>query len=447
MSKPKIANLDACIEDARQAVISGEHGPADPLDYHQLLGRLMVAREKLPPLYRRDFCDPYIRSLQQITPMGFAWILMTDPRRQRLAGLMLDIAHAILQNGEHYQEYATDAFQEVISDLYDGFLSEEDRRGIKPPDHGTIPPLAKWGGQGPYTWPATVTKRFGVGAAVVSLPAANAHSGLFAWASLPHETGGHDILHADEGLHDDLARNVYQALAAKHNRLARYWADRIDETASDVLGVLNMGPAAAIGLIGYFRALASARGGESKLRNRGEWDARRRPHPVDILRGYLGAATVELLSFGKASGWAKALREECDKDLDQVVIGNEVIEHKEAKESAEIVAETLVQNPVQSLENHALGEIQDWADNDEEIADELRSVLRTDVPASDAVRHGYYAAHVVAAAICEALEEGAELSSVFARMLDVLKCMHDANASWGPLYIEHPGDIRSIAVW
>jgi hypothetical protein len=55
--------------------------------------------------------------------------------------LMSDIAQAILQNGERYQDIATDGFQEVISDLYDGFLSEEDRWSIKKPDYETIPPL------------------------------------------------------------------------------------------------------------------------------------------------------------------------------------------------------------------------------------------------------------------------------------------------------------------
>ena len=35
----------------------------------------------------------------------------------------MDLAHAILQNGEGYHARATDAFQEVVSDSYDGFLA------------------------------------------------------------------------------------------------------------------------------------------------------------------------------------------------------------------------------------------------------------------------------------------------------------------------------------
>lgn len=447
MPRPNIANFDACIHDARRAVEIAQRGPPDPVDYYQLIGRLAVAREKLPPVYRKDFADPYIVKLQQLTPMGFASVLMTDPRREGAGRLMLDLAHAILQNGERYQEHATDGFQEVISDLYDGFLSEEDRRGVKLPDRGVMPPLAKWGGRGPYTWPITAAQHFAVKAAVVSLPAANAHTGLLAWASLPHETSGHDILHADDGLHADLANNVRQALNTKNNRLADYWADRVDETASDVLGILNMGPAAAIGLIGYFRALRAAQGGAAKLSNRGERNPRRYPHPLDILRGYLAASTVELLSFKEAPEWAKVLKEECDKDLEQIVIGNETIDNREAQESAAIVAETLVKISVKSLENHSLGDIQDWNDWDEDIVSELGALFYTDTAVADVIRTGYYAAHVVAAAIVKALEEDAELEKIFSGMLDFLKAMHDANPSWGPLYVVHPGDISPVSVW
>ena len=56
---------------------------------------------------------------------------------------------------------ATAALQEVVSDLYAGFLSAEDRRGVKPPDHGVLPPLVLWGSAeaGPYTWPVTAPDR------------------------------------------------------------------------------------------------------------------------------------------------------------------------------------------------------------------------------------------------------------------------------------------------
>ena len=129
------------------------------------------------------------------------------PKREGAAGLMMDIAQAILQAGEGFAKAPTDAFEEVVSDLYAGFLSAEDRQGVNPPDRGVISPLVKWGnpGFGPYTWPVDATSAFGCKAAVVSLPPANAREGLVAWSALGHETAGHDILHADTGLPEELS--------------------------------------------------------------------------------------------------------------------------------------------------------------------------------------------------------------------------------------------------
>lgn len=82
---------------------------------------------------------------------------MQDPRRERAAGVMLDIAHSILQNGEGFESVATDAFEEVVSDLYDGFLGAAERSGLKLPDNTKLAPLVKWGNPdfGPCTWPTT----------------------------------------------------------------------------------------------------------------------------------------------------------------------------------------------------------------------------------------------------------------------------------------------------
>jgi len=55
-----------------------------------------------------------------------------------------------------------------------------------------------------------------------------------------------------------------------------------------------------------------------------------------------------------------------------------------------------------------------------------------------------YAAHVVVGAITLALKKDADIPVIFDRMQGVLKIMHDSNPSWGPLYIEHPGDLSPI---
>jgi len=448
LTQPDISNLPNCIEDVKKAIMDGDNGPEDPIDYYELRGRLETARRKLPPLYLETVYEPFIKALDKLGQTGFTRILLSDPTKEHAAGLMLDIAHAILQNGEGYRERATDAFQEVVSDLYDGFLSAEDRRGIKPPDLGIIPPLVKWGnpGFGPYTWPVSAASNFGLQTGIVSLPPAQANRGLLGWATLGHETGGHDILHADTGLIEELAQSVYQALKQQNmgNDLPEYWSDRIDETASDVMGLLNMGPAAGIGLIGYFRGIGAARNRGATLRNNGPENDM---HPADILRGYLAAATVNLLEFDGASEWARILKAETDKDLSTIRLAGKVVSAEEARESARIVASTLVQNRMETLENHALGQVQNWRNEDENIVKQLRSLLTTANPLSRDLASGTFAAHVVAAAVTEAVSKDADIPMIYERMLAILKEMHDTNPSWGPLFVLHPGDISTHRVY
>lgn|SRR5262249_38239831 len=51
MSRPDISNLQNCIENVRQAGLDQDPGPADPLQFDALRGRLQAARSKMPPLY------------------------------------------------------------------------------------------------------------------------------------------------------------------------------------------------------------------------------------------------------------------------------------------------------------------------------------------------------------------------------------------------------------
>jgi hypothetical protein len=442
MSPLNTTNLDNCIEDARQAGLDQDPGPPDPVQYHVLRGRLQAARPKVPTLYVDTAFTPYVQTMNELGESNFNDILIRDPDREREAGLMLDIAQAFLQRGDGFEPKAEPAFQEVVSDLYDGFLSAEDRGGILPPDNETLAPLVKFGNPqfGPYTWPVDATDSFGLKVAVVNLPPANAQHGLLAWPALAHETAGHDILHADNGLLNQVSNAVRTALSQGNGTrdLAGYWADRIDETASDVLGILNMGPAPGIGLIGYFRGLNAAFGGEPILRNEGPSSD---PHPADILRGFLAAATVRQLDFSNAADWADIIVEETQKDVTGIRLDGADVDTEVARRSAEIVSNVIVTQPMAALENHAFGEIQNWRDHDESIVQQLKAILNTANPLPVELAAGVFAAHLVAAATTAALEAGANISVLFRRMLDLLKAMNDKNPSFGPLRVRHPGDL------
>jgi phosphoglycolate phosphatase-like HAD superfamily hydrolase len=445
---PVLTGLGACLDDVVLAALDTDDGPPDPLDFASLLGRLETSRERLPPLYRQTVHAPFVAALRALGAARFAQVLISDPRRERLGGLMLDIAHAILQNGERFNDTATDAFEEVVSDLYDGFLSAEDRKGIELPETVVVPPLVKWGNPdfGPYTWPLDATRNFDVGATIVSLPPSNARAGLMAWAALAHETAGHDILSANDGLADELSRSVLRELTQARIGfgLAEYWSQRIDETASDVMGILNMGPAAAIGVIAYFRGLSVASGGPPQLRAVGPNDD---PHPADILRGYLGAATVALLSFNGASQWANVIEKQTDRDLEPIVLGDILVSPEVAKQSAVIVAGAIATRKLAALGDHRLIDIQDWRDRDEARVTLLRKLLTTNDAVPVDLVEGVFAAHVVAAAVTGALASDANPRVLFTRMISILKGMHDSNPSWGPLFVSSPSSIaRHFAV-
>ncbi|HEY7726627.1 MAG TPA: hypothetical protein VH880_14935, partial [Anaeromyxobacteraceae bacterium] len=396
---PDLSNLAPCVADARAAVASRLEGPPDPVSFDDLVARLDRARDELPPLYRTAVLDPFARTLRELGAAGFRRALDRDPRRQATALLLLDVAQALLQAAEGTEPRATPAFQEVVSDLYDGFLSAEDRRGVKPPDRGVVAPLVKWGRPdfGPYTLTVEATRSVGAAAGVVSLPPSHAGGALLGWAALGHETAGHDVLGADVGLEPELAAAVAAALRkAGFRSVADYWADRIGETASDVMGILNMGPAAAVGLVGYFRGLRGAIDGEEKLQAEGpDWDE----HPADAARGYLAAAAVRLLAFAGREAWARQVEAWTDEDAPAVVLAGVRLSRVRARRAAAAVAGAIVRTPMASLEHHALGEIQTWRDGDERVAERLRATLASAEPLPEAFEAGTYAAHAMAAAV------------------------------------------------
>jgi hypothetical protein len=84
------------------------------------------------------------------------------------------------------------------------------------------------------------------------------------------------------------------------------------------------------------------------------------------------------LSFSKANRWATAIEAETDKDTDTVQLGDkDTITPEDAKKSAYIAANCLVKTKMECLGDHALGEIQNWHDDDENIVWQVRLLLKS----------------------------------------------------------------------
>jgi len=445
MTLSKHTHLHALQNDALIAVRSAETGPADLFDHSAIVDALARAQGAFPRVYERSMRKPLHETFSALGLTGWRGVLNSDPRLERAARLGLDLTQSILQRADMDVTPATLAFQEVIADLYDGYLSEADRTGVKPPDHSVIAPLVKWGQprSGPYVWPAPAAAGYGCGTGVVSMPPAYANGGLAAWSALGHEGAGHAILHADEGLHAELAANVAQKIRASKDaqlkdkkvreELADYWSDKIDETASDVMSILNMGPAAAIGLIAYFRALR--RDGKLLPFDTGS------PHPTDIARGYLVAAAIGFCEFEDAAQWRDLLVDEVTLDVPEegVWLGRNRYPAEVVRDSASLAARAIMNDSVKALENHRITEIQTWTAEDNLIVQILvTQVFMSGRALPQTLHDGVYAAHGVAAAILVSLLDGR--SSIHqARMIEMLAAMHRSNVSWTGLAFAHSG--------
>jgi len=432
-----LSNIEACVQDVARAFKDPAKGPRDLTSFAPLRAAVARALPRLPPAYQEAIAGPLLKTIVRLGPAGLKRLLASHPDRTGSAALLLDTTQAVLQAGD---DAATDAFQEVVSDLYDGFLSAEDRRGVKLPERSILAPLVKWGcpDDGPYTWPAEATASLGATTGVVSLPPGNATHGLCVWAALGHETAGHDVLGADRGLKSELADAVRRSLReAGMTALAGYWADRIDETASDVLGILNMGPAAGFGLLATLRGFRLASGDGARLQSEGAADDE---HPADVVRGFLAAATIRALPFDGAQAWSDALERETTLDAQVIRLGRREVSLVEARTSAAAVARAVAGTRLKSLEGHGLGEIQTWRDLDEAVVIRLRAALGSGGQAADALERGDYAAHAVAAAVTAAAAGGGP-ASLQPRLVAMLALMHRRNPAWGLLKASHAGDL------
>ncbi|MGK5594666.1 MAG: hypothetical protein ACSNEK_04830 [Parachlamydiaceae bacterium] len=443
---PDISNFNNCINEiciAENLSIAIPTFDDYMTNYQQLIDDLEEKAKNLPHIYQKTAAQPLIQFLQNLGELKYLQLFngeSTDPQSSTLKRIIPDAALSILSHEGVIKE-SVHAFQQIVSDLYDSFLSEEVRvgnqagRAIALPTYSAIPPLVKFGNanSGPYTWTvSTTSKLLGMQCAVVSLPPAQLKGGLLAWLCLGHETTGHDVIHADEGLIEELAQKVHHAVLKKFrsHRLANYWSKCIDESVADVCGYLNMGPSAAVGLIGYFRAL-----GDGKLQSVGSIND---SHPIGLLRGYLAAAVINRLHFKEAKVWSQLITTETSKDDSRLYFKDESGVHchfpvsfKEAVASTEVVAKTIMQSKLSALQGHSLQELKDWTDKDQEIVDRFVEVLKGQEELPENLQSPqFYAAYVVAAAAQAALEQGANITALFNRMQSILSAMYRGNPTW-----------------
>jgi hypothetical protein len=368
-----------------------------------LIAALKEGGSVLPPAYQTGYVKPLRDQVDRMVHLA-----KSSPA---FVGSLETLFGAVQQHSaDHSHSLPLRRFMAVVSDLYRSFLSEKKRAaaGVQPSE--VLPPLATFkyrGDDGPFTIPVDDTEQvFGSSIGVVSMPAVYSDHPLL-WGSLAHETGGHDVVHAEEGMLAELQGAVAKKFGA--DKLVQttklsvdeftgvLWAYWMDESAADVYGLLNMGPAFAFNLAALFSGLlGGGKGGGPQMRlQSGASDAQGNldPHPTDILRMGLAMGVIDSLS-----GLSAKTRAEYISSLQQVVDicagSNKEVKiegiitlgplHlpistsqplKDMMKSARTVGKLIATAKLDTLNGRGIQQLESWDDGDEQVAARIEAAF------------------------------------------------------------------------
>jgi|JI10StandDraft_1071094.scaffolds.fasta_scaffold20163_3 hypothetical protein len=487
-----IGNLSLATSDAYYTTHGGLFKP----NYFELLVDLNLLLKQdeqdllLPRVYKTNILRPFIKFLMDFDENKFNKLFYSEEdltiQEVNLKRAIEETAEGLLQRNHELRYYKAsfddlNAFQAIVATIFDDIKASQ----IDQLAQTILPPLAKWGyRKSPYALPESMQalKKMGIQGGFVTLPAANRTGGLLAWASLSHEVAGHHVLRNITGLIEELQRvvkeNILDVLAQQQSsflkeKLADYWSACVEETASDIIGVLTGGPSFSIAWIGYMRAIRKGR-----LESSGVLYSTKKNHAknslilksssgkhifIDKVRyevvleekkgvlGYLGPSNTDPLKYEKFYSsdkhpldilrpfvhlviiqligdlvWEKLIEDEVHRDLEKCSIELLELEGKSkvvatpipqelAIQSAQIAAKSIVNSPLDSLQGKRLLDVFNWTEQDTqfvEIIKESISHSNCDHLPSKLPKNRSYARHIMAASVFVAIESKSESDSV-----------------------------------
>ena len=414
------------------------------------------------------FWSGYVAPLEQ--HLGGVMGLVTVGRLP--ASLVESLAGAVYQHAPgSVVQPELQRFLAVVSNFYRSFLSATQRANLNLPLIEQLPPLAMFqhdGNDGPFTLPAdSVAQLCGARLGVVSLPSTYREHPLL-WASLAHETAGHDVLHADPGLLDELAAGVRRMFGGGPIRSGRkptvaqlngaLWAYWMDEAASDVYGLLNIGPEFALNLAAFFAAMnARIDGGavpalRTQSGQNGEGDPSLDVHPTDLLRLHLAIGVVEQLAGLAATTRAqyvaalKGLAVQCGQGATTIELQGDLeisaghwlsvnasLPLAPMQEAARRAGGFIATAKLRALGGHGIQEIETWDDTDEHAAQTIAELLRNDAPVVDRGDD----AQLLAGATLALLDQPQQYDRVTARLAAALDRSFALDPIWGTPQPDH----------
>jgi hypothetical protein len=389
----------------------------------RLQQELGAAAPYLPITYQKAFVAPLLAHIDHV--------VRSDDNVESMHNTVEALAGAVVQHRPgHPVRQPLRQFLAVVSNLYRSFLSADKRitAGV-PLATPALPPLVCFHPDdsfGPAVFTSPMSRLIcDSDVAVVVMPSTYGRAPL-AWLALAHEACGHGVLQADASLLPDLVAGVRSlfgggplpagATPTHEQALGLLWSYWVEETASDVYGLLNIGPAFALNLAAYLAGSRMARQIEPLLNVRSgenpsiDLDV----HPTDLLRVYVAIGVIENLvglSVRRINEYVRILREiadlcgtnawKLDGSSNKVVIrgravatarkiviqGRVEIERDrwvplelaldidEAAESARRVGAYIASTRLGALGNRTIQDLETWDDSDEEFALAIRAAL------------------------------------------------------------------------
>jgi hypothetical protein len=404
---------------------SGTSLPEDLLNdaVARLKQEVEAAGAYLPIAYQEAFIAPLLTHINHL--------VRSDDNVESMHNMVEALAGAVVQHRPgHPVRQPLRQFLAVVSNLHRSFLSADKRISAGVPlASPALPPLVCFHADadfGPAVFASPMTKLLcDSDVAVVVMPSTYGRAPL-AWLALAHEACGHGVLQADVNLLPDLVAGVRSlfgggplpagATPTHEQALGLLWSYWVEETASDVYGLLNIGPAFALNLAAF---LAGRRMGQQikpflEVRSGIDPSVDLDVHPTDLFRLHVAIGVIENLvglSVRRITEYVKIIREianvcgtnawKLDGPNSKVVIrGRNVatarkvvirgrveierdrwvplelaLEIDEAAESARRVGAYIASTRLGALGNRTIQDLETWDDSDEEIALAIRATL------------------------------------------------------------------------
>jgi hypothetical protein len=360
-------------------------------------------------------------------------------------------------------------FLAVISYFYHSFIAEIQGSQLSIAMASTLPPLALFqhsATNGPFTFTSdTMSELFGITIAVVSIPSAYRDHPVL-WASLAHETGGHDVKHASGALLTDLQKAVRTLFSTDplpsdflnitdDQIQGILWGSWIDEAAADVYGLLNMGPTFALNLASYFAALlyrlsAGTRPFPSlRTSTIAPGNKLLDTHPTDILRLSLAIGVIEnLRGLSQTTRdhyitTLKQIAQFCAQGATTVAIRGfvpvspdrpEIALHLDSRKALEMMQDiahrvgthiATVQLP--TLGDKSIQDIETWDDADELVAQQIATAFQN---GASVVGMGN-AAQLLAGATLALFADAQKYTKVTEQLTEALDFSYKHDFTWG----------------